>query len=98
MPRSKGYRRKSRSTLRKKARTRGLQPLGRLLHRYETGDKAVIKIDPSVHKGMPHHRYHGRVGVVSAQRGRAYVLDERCNRLSEGDRLGDLASAEDVSS
>ncbi len=85
MPRSKGYRRKSRSMLRKKARVRGLQPLGRLLHRYETGDRAVIKIDPSVHKGMPHHRYHGRVGVVSAQRGRAYVLD-----VQEGGKIRKL--------
>ncbi len=52
-----------------------MQPLGRLLHRYETGEKAVIKIDPSVHKGMPHRRYQGRVVVVTAQRGRAYVLE-----------------------
>jgi large subunit ribosomal protein L21e len=85
MPRSKGFRRKSRSALRKKARTRGLQPLGRLLHTYETGEKAVITIDPSVHKGMPHRRYQGRVGVVSAQRGRAYVLD-----IQEGGKVRKL--------
>ena len=62
-----------------------MQPLGRLLHRYETGEKAVIKIDPSVHKGMPHRRYQGRVVVVSAQRGRAYVLE-----FSEGGKARKL--------
>ncbi len=35
----------------------------------------VVKIDPSVHKGMPHRRYHGRIGIVANKRGRAYVVN-----------------------
>jgi len=31
-------------------------------------------IEPSVHKGMPHRRYHGRVGIVHAKRGKSYVV------------------------
>jgi large subunit ribosomal protein L21e len=31
-------------------------------------------IDPSVHKGMPHRRYHGRVGIVQGKRGKSYVV------------------------
>ncbi len=74
MPNSKGFRRGARSILRKKPRNRGLQPIGRLLKEYECGDKVVIMIDPSFHKGMPHPRYHGKVSVVEEKRGRAYVV------------------------
>jgi len=60
--------------LRKKPRERGKLSLGKLLRGYEKGEKVVIKIDPSVHHGMPHRRYHGKVGEVVGQRGRAYLV------------------------
>ena len=72
---SKGFRRRSRQILRKKPRDRGMQSLGRMLHKYNVGDKAVVKIDSSVHGGMPHTRYHGKVGIISDQRGKAYIVD-----------------------
>jgi large subunit ribosomal protein L21e len=74
MSKSKGYRSKTRKLLRKKTRERGLPPLGRLLRRYTVGEKVVIKIDPSIHKGMPHRRFHGKVGTILEQRGRAYYV------------------------
>ncbi len=74
---SKGYRSRTRSLLRKRPRDRGKQPLGRLLIKYSGGQRVVIKIDPSVHKGMPHKRFHGKVGVVVEERGRAYVIAVR---------------------
>jgi len=74
MAKSRGFRRKTRSLLRKKPRERGKLGLSRILHNYQPGDKVVIKIDPSVHKGMPHRRYHGRIGVIKAKRGRAYEV------------------------
>ena len=58
----------------KKARESGKLGLSRLLKKYEPGDKVVIQIDSSVHKGMPHHRYQGRIGVVRAKRGRSYEV------------------------
>jgi large subunit ribosomal protein L21e len=72
---SKGYRRKTRSLLRKKPRNRGKIGLSKILYEYKPGQKVVVKINPSVHKGMPHRRYHGRVGVIDSKRGRAYVVD-----------------------
>ncbi len=69
----------------KEPRRRGLQPLGRLLHKYSDGEKVVVKLDPSAHKGMPHARYHGRVGVVEMKRGRAYVV-----RIGEGGKTREL--------
>ncbi len=76
MPRkSKGYRRKTRALLRKKARNRGKIGLSKILQEYKPGQKVVVKINPSVHKGMPHRRYHGRIGIIANKKGRAYVVN-----------------------
>ena len=74
MRKSKGYRAKTRKLLKKKPRERGKLKLGRLLCEYQPGSSVVIKIDPSVQKGMPHRRYHGRVGTVIGKRGKSYVV------------------------
>jgi large subunit ribosomal protein L21e len=60
LPKSSGIRRKTRHIL-QKSFVRGLSYL---LHDYNVGDKVVIDIDPSEHKGMPHRRFQGRVGIV----------------------------------
>lgn len=59
---SKGFRRKSRMLL-SKDKVRGLSYL---LHEYKIGDRVAIIIDPSEHNGMPHRRFHGRVGIVES--------------------------------
>jgi large subunit ribosomal protein L21e len=74
MPKSQGFRKKTRALLTKKPRESGKLGLSKLLKKYEPGDKVVISIDSSVHKGMPHHRYQGRIGVVRSQRGRSYEV------------------------
>ena len=75
MARSKGFRSKTRSILKKKPREHGKLGLTRLIHDYKPGDKAVIMIDSSVHKGAPHRRYHGKIGVIKKRRGRAYIIN-----------------------
>lgn len=72
MPKSKGYRRKTRSVLSKK---KGMVPLTRLLYVYEQGQYVVIDIDSSQPKGMPHRRYQGKVGIVKEVRKRSLVID-----------------------
>ena len=72
---AKGYRRKTRSLLRRNPRERGKTGLSKILYEYKPGEKVVVKIDPSVHKGMPHRRYHGRIGVIVNKRGRSYVVN-----------------------
>lgn len=72
---SHGYRSRTRKLLKKKPRERGLFPLSRVMYPYKVGEKVTIIIDPSVHKGMPHRRYHGKVGVVLERRSRAYVVE-----------------------
>ncbi len=85
MRKSKGYRSRTRKLLKKSPRTRGKIGLSRLLISYNQGDEVCIKIDPSVHKGMPHKRYHGRVGTIVEKRGRSYVVD-----VPFGDRMAQI--------
>ena len=75
MPQSKGLRHKTRKVFRKHPRERGKLKLSRILRQYDVGQKVVIKVDPAVHKGMPHRRYHGRVGTVVGKRGKAYMVE-----------------------
>jgi len=75
LPSSHGYRVKTRNVLRKHIRERGLRPPSYLLYEYKPGDKVVIDIDPAFHKGMPHRRFQGKVGIIKEKRGRAYIIE-----------------------
>jgi large subunit ribosomal protein L21e len=77
MPHSHGPRKKTRKKLQKKKRERGLSPISRAIQRFEPGEKVHIRIDPSVHKGMPHRRFHGMTGEVKGERGRVYIVKIR---------------------
>ncbi|MEM0343552.1 MAG: 50S ribosomal protein L21e [Thermoplasmata archaeon] len=72
---SKGARRRTRSVFRKRARARGLSPITRAFQVFNVGDRAHIEIDPSIHKGQPHVRFHGLTGTVVGTQGGAYLLD-----------------------
>jgi len=74
---SKGYRRRTRSVMQKRARDRGLSPITRIFQTFEVGEKANINIDPSVHKGVPHVRFHGHTGTIVRMQGEAYLIDVR---------------------
>ncbi len=76
MRKSKGYKhRHTKKLFKKRPRTRGLAPLGRsMLQEYNVNDYVDIIIDPSIHKGQPHYRFHGRTGVVKEIRGRALII------------------------
>ncbi|MFQ6094634.1 MAG: 50S ribosomal protein L21e [Candidatus Bathyarchaeia archaeon] len=85
MRKPKGLRARTRSLLRKNSRDRGKISTSRLLYDYKQGEKVVIDIEPSVHKGMPHRRYQGRVGVVVGKRGRAYAVN-----VTQGDAVKEI--------
>ena len=59
--------------------------LGKLLHEYQPGNSVVIKIDPSVQKGMPHRRYHGKVGKIVGARGKSYIVS-----VTQGDAVKEI--------
>ena len=85
MGKSKGYRSGTRRLLTKEPREHGKTGLSKLLHEYDAGSQVVIKIDSSFHRGMPHRRYHGRIGTVVEKRGRSYVV-----RVSQGDAVKEV--------
>ncbi len=70
MPKSRGYRRKTRALFRSKPRS----PLGALLREYKVGDRVVIDIDSRQTKGMPHRRFQGTVGSIDEVRRRSIVI------------------------
>jgi len=72
--RSKGIRSKSRKTLRKKPRERGIHSIARALQQFEVGDSVSIVINPSVHKGMPHVRFQGHTGKVEGKQGESFIV------------------------
>jgi large subunit ribosomal protein L21e len=73
-------RKKSRDKLSKTVRARGISPVVRAIQEFETGAKVHVLIDPSIHKGMPHPRFHGKTGEIIGKRGRAFVL-----KITDGD-------------
>lgn len=73
--RSKGTRSKTRQLLRKRPRQKGLPNVTRVLQTFEEGEKANVIIDPSVHKGQPHRRFHGLTGTIVGKQGRAYLME-----------------------
>lgn len=74
MKKSKGYRVRTRSLFKKEPRERGRIRLRKLLYEHQPGSRVVIMIDSSVQKGMPHRRYHGKVGTILDRRGRSYIV------------------------
>jgi len=72
MPRSKGFRRKTRRLLKKTKRASGLSYL---MIEYQVNDKVVINIDSSQVQGMPHRRFQGLVGTVKEIRSRSLVIN-----------------------
>jgi len=67
---SHGFKHKSRKVMTKK-NPRGVSFL---LREYHEGEQALVIIDPRQHKGLPHRRYHGKVGRIINVGRRAVTL------------------------
>ena len=62
--RTKGLRRNTRDVFSKPYRKKGFVNLTTYLKNYKIGDYVDIKVNSTVHKGMPYRFYHGKTGVV----------------------------------
>lgn len=67
-------RRKTRHKLRKKKSEKGKLSISSFIKELNTGEKVVLKAEPSYQKGMYFHRFHGKTGVVKAKKGRCYEV------------------------
>lgn len=74
MPKSHGERFCTRHKLKKSSRERGISPVSKAIQEFVEGQMVHVDIDPSVQRGMPNPKFHGKTGKVIKQRGRAYIL------------------------
>ncbi len=88
MKRSRGLRSKTRHKMRKSSREKGPLSTTRLMKSFTVGDKVHIVLEPSIQKGQPHPRFHGRTGTVIGKRGRSYLVE-----ISDGDAKKMVISA-----
>ena len=72
-----GPRKKTRYKFKKDLRERGLPPVTCVIQNFDIGQQVHIVCNPSIQKGMPHRRVHGRTGTVLGRRGRAWMLTIR---------------------
>ncbi len=80
---SRGFRQSTRKKL-----TQFRRPaITRFLQEFEKGQKVVITIEPSSHKGMPYPRFKGKIGTVVEIRGNSYVIE-----IYDGNKLKQVIS------
>lgn len=77
MERSRGFRTRTRGKLTKRYRDRNPNIISRLLEEYTEGDKVHIVLEPSIHRGMPHPKFHGMTGTIVGKRGTSYLVEIR---------------------
>lgn len=78
MTSSKGYRRQTRKRFSQPFRKHGMPNISTYLTTYKRGDYVDIKVNPAVHKGMPHKYYHGLTGKVAVVHKNSLTV--RCTR------------------
>jgi large subunit ribosomal protein L21e len=69
-----GFRRKTRSKLKKHYRDKGKLNIRRFLQSFIEGDRAILAAEPAYQKGMYLPRFHGRVVTVKGKKGRCYIV------------------------
>ena len=85
MQRSRGFKSRSRKKMTKVERKGRTNPITNRLQRFEEGDLVHIIINPSIQKGQPHPRFHGKTGKVIGTKGKAYLI-----ALKEGNKAKEL--------
>jgi large subunit ribosomal protein L21e len=72
---SKGFRVKTRHTLRVRSRNKGLPKVTSSFRKFKIGEKAIVKLDGRVQSGMCHPRYQGKTGTVTGTQGKAFLVE-----------------------
>ncbi len=70
---SQGTRNKSRRKMAKSSREK--TTVSSHFTEFDKGENAVIDLDPAVHEGLPHPRFHGRTAKVLGKRGKSYIVE-----------------------
>ncbi|MCD6477903.1 MAG: 50S ribosomal protein L21e [Candidatus Aenigmarchaeota archaeon] len=78
---TKGFRSGTRNKLRKKGKKK--VTVNQFLEEFKEGERVLIKIEPSSHKGMPHPKFKGKYGTVIERRGRAYIVEIKDGKVKK---------------
>ena len=85
MKRSRGFRSKTRKKMTRVERPGRYNPITMKIQKFNLEDLVHIIIDPSIHKGQPHPRFHGKTAKVVGKRGKAYIVT-----LNDGNKPKEL--------
>tara|TARA_Y100000310_G_scaffold302635_1_gene340161 strand:+ start:18048 stop:18338 length:291 start_codon:yes stop_codon:yes gene_type:complete len=80
-----GFRRKTRSKLKKSKDEKGKISIRNYLQSFNIGDKVYLKAEPAVQKGMYYPRFHGNVGTIIKKQGKCYKME-----IKDGQKLKTL--------
>jgi large subunit ribosomal protein L21e len=69
-----GFRRKTRSKLRKNIRKKGKISISKYFQEFKEGDKVVLKPEPAIQGGMPFPRFQGKSGTIKGKQGACYKV------------------------
>ncbi|MBT3866136.1 50S ribosomal protein L21e [Candidatus Woesearchaeota archaeon] len=69
-----GFRRKTRSKLRKSPKEKGKISIRKYFQELKAGNKVCFKAEPAVQKGMYFPRFHGKTGEVIEKNGSCYKV------------------------
>jgi large subunit ribosomal protein L21e len=72
--RTGGFRRKTRSKLRKNVRAKGKISIRRFLQQFEVNDQVNLVAEPAIQNGMHHPRFQGKSGIITGKKGEAYEV------------------------
>ncbi|MFH1398584.1 MAG: 50S ribosomal protein L21e [Candidatus Woesearchaeota archaeon] len=75
MSRVGGSRRKTRYKLTKGVRDKGKVTITRHFQKFSEGEGVILKIEPSIQKGVFHPRHHGKKGTVIGMKGSCYIVE-----------------------
>jgi len=69
-----GFRRKTRSKLRKSKKDRGKISTTKYIQVFKMGEVVCLKAEPAIQKGMYFPRYHGKSGNIVGKQGKCYYV------------------------
>ncbi|MEM3374366.1 MAG: 50S ribosomal protein L21e [Candidatus Woesearchaeota archaeon] len=62
----------TRQKFRKDYRSKGKLSIRKFFQEFKEGDKVVLKVEPSYHKGRYYPRFHGKIGYITGKQGECY--------------------------
>jgi len=69
-----GFRRKTRSKLKKSLRDKGKISIKKYFQEFKIGEKVLLKAEPAIQKGMYFPRFHSKTGLVKGKKGSCYEI------------------------